>query len=29
MTIVSMDPDTERATSLPNELRRVLVSGEG
>jgi YbgC/YbaW family acyl-CoA thioester hydrolase len=29
MTIVSMDPDTERATSLPNELRRVLVGGEG
>ena len=29
MTIVSMDPATERATPLPEELRRVLLGGEG
>ena len=28
MTIVSMDPTTERANPLPNELRRALVGGE-
>jgi len=29
MTIVSMDPVTERATPLPDELRHVLLGGEG
>jgi hypothetical protein len=28
MTIVSMDPTTERATPLPDELRRALTGGE-
>jgi len=29
MTIVSMDPATERATPLPDELRRALSDGNG
>ena len=29
MIIVSMDPTTERATPLPEELRRALLGSEG
>lgn len=29
MTIVSMDPTTERSAPLPDELRRVLLGGAG
>ena len=29
MTIVAMDPTTERATALPDDLRRALLGEEG